>query len=187
VHLFFNQLFCLVLRTQWHTHHLLILNWSTYTKHLSNLANWLAQYKHNLCVCNETNIYTGHRNGTFVLCKINVSILVTFFQVWITTHLYINHTDTLDTDHSSSGQLFTRLNSLVSYFITFFKLSFMIKLQCYMLRSYFIFITIFLMCTTGECLKPEQFLKAEHLLKHAFPYRDRSFYGPDGKRQLIYQ
>jgi len=34
------------------------------------------------------------------------------------------------------------------------------------------------MCT-GKCLKPEQFLKAEHLLKHAFPYRDRSFYGPD--------
>jgi len=32
---------------------------------------------------------------------------------------------------------------------------------------------------TGKCLKPEQFLKAEHLLKHAFPYRDRSFYGPD--------
>jgi len=32
---------------------------------------------------------------------------------------------------------------------------------------------------TGKCLKSEQFLKAEHLLKHAFPYRDRSFYGPD--------
>jgi len=32
--------------------------------------------------------------------------------------------------------------------------------------------------STGKCLKPEQFLKAEHLLKHAFPYRDRSFYGP---------
>ena len=39
---------------------------------------------------------------------------------------------------------------------------------------------------TGKCLKPEQFLKAEHLLKHAFPYRDRSFYGPDRLRQLIY-
>jgi len=26
---------------------------------------------------------------------------------------------------------------------------------------------------TGKCLKSEQFLKAEH----AFPYRDRSFYG----------
>jgi len=33
---------------------------------------------------------------------------------------------------------------------------------------------------TGKCLKPEQFLKAEHLLKHVFPYRDPSFYGPDG-------
>ena len=33
--------------------------------------------------------------------------------------------------------------------------------------------------TTGKCLEPEQFLKAEHLLKHVFPYRDRSFYGPD--------
>jgi len=33
--------------------------------------------------------------------------------------------------------------------------------------------------TTGNCLKPEQFLKAEHLLKHAFRYRDRFFYGPD--------
>ena len=32
---------------------------------------------------------------------------------------------------------------------------------------------------TGKCLKPEQLLKAEHLLKHAFPYRNRSFYGPD--------
>ena len=31
----------------------------------------------------------------------------------------------------------------------------------------------------GKCPKPEQFLKAEHLLKHVFPYRDRSFYGPD--------
>ena len=40
---------------------------------------------------------------------------------------------------------------------------------------------------TGKCPKPEQFLKAEHLLKHAFPYRDRSFYGPDGYRQIIYQ
>ena len=40
---------------------------------------------------------------------------------------------------------------------------------------------------TGKCLKPEQFLKAEHLLKHAFPYRDRSFYGPDCLRQLFYQ
>jgi len=35
-----------------------------------------------------------------------------------------------------------------------------------------------LMCT-GKCLKPEQFLKAKHLLKHAFLYRDKSFYGPD--------
>ena len=33
---------------------------------------------------------------------------------------------------------------------------------------------------SGKCLKPEQFLKAEHLLKHAFLYRDQSFYGPDG-------
>jgi len=32
---------------------------------------------------------------------------------------------------------------------------------------------------TGKCLKLEQFLKAEHLLKHSFPYRDQSFYGPD--------
>jgi len=32
---------------------------------------------------------------------------------------------------------------------------------------------------TGKCLKPEQFLKAEHLLKHALPYSDRSFYGHD--------
>ena len=32
---------------------------------------------------------------------------------------------------------------------------------------------------TGKCLKPEQFLKAEHLLKRAFSYRDQSFYGPD--------
>jgi len=32
---------------------------------------------------------------------------------------------------------------------------------------------------TGKCLKPEQFLKAEHLQKHVFPYRDRSLYGPD--------
>ena len=31
---------------------------------------------------------------------------------------------------------------------------------------------------TGKCLKSEQFLKAEHLLKHVFPYPDRSFYGP---------
>ena len=28
---------------------------------------------------------------------------------------------------------------------------------------------------TGRCLKSEQFLKAEHLLKHAFPYRDQFF------------
>ena len=33
--------------------------------------------------------------------------------------------------------------------------------------------------TVLKCLKPEQFLKAEHLLKHAFPYRDQFFYGPD--------
>jgi len=32
---------------------------------------------------------------------------------------------------------------------------------------------------TGKCLKPEQFLKAEHLLKNAFRYCDRFFYGPD--------
>jgi len=32
---------------------------------------------------------------------------------------------------------------------------------------------------TGKCPKPEQFLKAEHLLKHAFPYCNRSVYGPD--------
>jgi len=32
---------------------------------------------------------------------------------------------------------------------------------------------------TGKCLKTKQFLKAEHLLKHAFPYRNGSFYGPD--------
>ena len=31
---------------------------------------------------------------------------------------------------------------------------------------------------TGRCLKPKQFLKAEHLLKHAFLYRDQFFYGP---------
>ena len=28
---------------------------------------------------------------------------------------------------------------------------------------------------TGKCLKPEQFLKAKHQLKHAFPYRDGFF------------
>ena len=32
---------------------------------------------------------------------------------------------------------------------------------------------------TGKCLKSEQFLKAEHLLKHAFPYHNRSFYDSD--------
>jgi len=28
---------------------------------------------------------------------------------------------------------------------------------------------------TGRCLKPEQFLNTEHLLKHAFPYHDQFF------------
>jgi len=28
---------------------------------------------------------------------------------------------------------------------------------------------------TGKCLKSEQFLKAEHLLKHAFSYCDRFY------------
>jgi len=50
--------------------------------------------------------------------------------------------------------------------------------------SFFCFVVVvfLLFCQkhiTGKCLKPEQFLKAEHLLKHAFPYRNRSFYGPD--------
>jgi len=39
--------------------------------------------------------------------------------------------------------------------------------------------TVLDLFSTGKCLKSEQFLKAEHLLKHAFPYRDQSFYGPD--------
>ena len=35
------------------------------------------------------------------------------------------------------------------------------------------------MVITGKCPQPEQFLKAEHLLKHAFPYHNRYFYGSD--------
>ena len=49
-------------------------------------------------------------------------------------------------------------------------------IYCY---NYSAFIITMFIIYTGKCLKPEQFLKAEHLLKHAFPYRDRSFYGPD--------